>query len=72
MRTRPLNTHAAVGTAVFVVYQDRTGGYRWTMFAANNLKIADSGEAYTTRAGAREAAERVKRLAPTAPIRDQY
>jgi len=67
-----LNTYTAVGTAVFIVYQDRAGGFRWTMFAGNNLKIADSGEAYTTRSGAREAAERVKRLAPTAPIKDQY
>jgi len=62
----------AVTTATFVVYQDRAGGFRWTMVAANGLKIADSGEAYTTRSGAREAAERVKRLAPTAPIKDQY
>lgn len=68
----PLNAFAAVGTALFVVYQDRAGGYRWTLFAANNLKIADSGEAYTTRSGASEAVERVKRLAPSAPIKDQY
>ncbi len=67
-----MNAFAAVGTALFVVYQDKAGGFRWTMFAANNLKIADSGEAYTTRSGAREAAERVKRLTPSAPIKDQY
>lgn len=62
----------AVGTATSVVYSDRAGGFRWTLFAGNNLKIADSGEAYTTRSGAREAAERVKGLAPSAPIKDQY
>jgi uncharacterized protein YegP (UPF0339 family) len=61
----------AAGTAVFLVYRDNAGGYRWTLFAANNLKVADSGEAYVSRSNAREAAERVKRLAPSAPIKDQ-
>lgn len=63
---------SAVATATFVVYRDAAGHYRWTLVAANNRKIADSGEAYTTRADAREAAERVKRLAPTAPVNDEY
>ncbi|MEO8251508.1 MAG: YegP family protein [Chloroflexota bacterium] len=67
-----MTTYSAVGTAVFIVYQDKASGYRWTLFAANNKKIADSGEAYVTRSNAREAAELVKRLAPTATIRDQY
>jgi uncharacterized protein YegP (UPF0339 family) len=66
-----LNTYTAVGTAVFVVYQDRAGGFRWTMFAGNNLTIAESGVAYTTGGGARKAAERFTRLAPSAPIKDQ-
>jgi uncharacterized protein YegP (UPF0339 family) len=67
-----MTSSTTVGTAVFVVYRDVAGYYRWTLYAANNAKIADSGESYVTRDGARDAAERVKRLAPTAPIKDQY
>jgi uncharacterized protein len=36
----------------FTVYKDHANGWRWTLFAANNRKIADSGEAYVERAGA--------------------
>jgi uncharacterized protein YegP (UPF0339 family) len=64
--------YTTVGTAAFVVYPDRAGGYRWTLFAGNSKVIADSGESYTTRSSAREAADRVKRLAPGAPIKDKY
>jgi uncharacterized protein YegP (UPF0339 family) len=67
-----VTTYSAVGTAVFIVYRDVAGGFRWTLYAANSKKIADSGESYTTRSDAHEAAERVKRLAPTAPIRDKF
>ena len=28
----------------FAVYQDNARQYRWTLYAANNRKIADSGE----------------------------
>lgn len=62
---------STVGTAVFIVYRDNASQYRWTLYAANNKKIADSGESYITRSDAREAAERVKRLAPVATIKDQ-
>ncbi|CAN7641123.1 YegP family protein [Neorhizobium tomejilense] len=30
----------------FLVYQDTAKQWRWTLFAANNLKIANSGEGY--------------------------
>jgi uncharacterized protein YegP (UPF0339 family) len=36
----------------FMVYQDAAKGWRWTLYAANNRKIADSGEAYEQKAGA--------------------
>jgi hypothetical protein len=35
------------------------GGFRWTLKAANGRIIADSGEAYTSRAEAHKAAWRV-------------
>jgi uncharacterized protein YegP (UPF0339 family) len=30
----------------FTIYQDIAGGWRWTLYAENNRKIADSGESY--------------------------
>lgn len=33
----------------FRLYKDAVGNYRWTLFAANNLKIADSGEGYVQK-----------------------
>jgi uncharacterized protein YegP (UPF0339 family) len=43
------------------VYEDAAGGWRWRRIAANNEIIADSGEAYTRKADAERAAERVFR-----------
>jgi uncharacterized protein YegP (UPF0339 family) len=36
----------------FTIYQDVQGGWRWTLYAENNRKIADSGEAYVRKEGA--------------------
>jgi uncharacterized protein len=36
----------------FTIYRDTANGWRWTLYAANNRKIADSGEAYVEKAGA--------------------
>jgi uncharacterized protein len=41
----------------FEIYRDAAGGYRWRLKAANGRIVGDSGEAYTTRANARRAAE---------------
>lgn len=30
----------------FTLYKDVSGYWRWTLYAANNKKIADSGEGY--------------------------
>lgn len=30
----------------FIIYKDRSSQWRWTLYAANNRKIADSAEAY--------------------------
>ncbi len=34
----------------YVIYKDRSNQWRWTLFAANNRKIADSAESYWNRA----------------------
>ena len=51
------------------VYQDRAGERRWTFYATNGRKIADSGEGYATEYNVVRAARRLKELAPTAPIK---
>lgn len=30
----------------FVVYRDQANQWRWTLYAANHRKLADSGESY--------------------------
>jgi uncharacterized protein YegP (UPF0339 family) len=30
----------------YVIYRDKQGYWRWTLFAANNRKVANSGEGY--------------------------
>ena len=35
---------------VFYLYQDGNGQWRWTLFAANNKKIASAGEGYYNKA----------------------
>lgn len=30
----------------YIIYKDTSNYWRWTLYAANNRKIADSGESY--------------------------
>jgi len=55
--------------AKFEVYEDRSGGFRFRLKAANGEVVA-TGESYTTRSGAREGCEAVKRAAEVASIED--
>jgi uncharacterized protein YegP (UPF0339 family) len=54
--------------ATFELYEDSTGEYRWRLVVANGNIIADSGEGYSSRQGARRGIESVKRHAPDAPV----
>jgi len=56
--------------AQITVYQDRSGQFRWRLQANNNRITADSAEGYTSRAGARQGAERVKAEIAAATIID--
>lgn len=47
----------------FKVYKDRAGGWRWRLLARNGKIIADSGEAYTSKAGCKRAIARLIELA---------
>jgi uncharacterized protein YegP (UPF0339 family) len=33
----------------FSLYRDRANEWRWTLYAANNKKVADSGEGYVNK-----------------------
>lgn len=45
-----------------VVYQGTDGQHYWRLTAANGRIVADSGEGYTTHAGAMRAARALKRI----------
>lgn len=51
-----------MGKARVEVYEDTAGEYRWSLLAANNAIVADSAEGYTTRHGAKRAAQRLLQI----------
>ena len=53
----------------FHLYVDINGQYRWTLYAANNRKIANAGEGYHNRADCIAAINLVKGSG-SAPIRE--
>lgn len=53
----------------FLIYLDRGSEYRWTLYAANNRKIADSGEGYKNYADCEDAVKLVKALVPYAALK---
>lgn len=54
----------------FVLYRDARGEWRWTLYAPNAKKIADSAEGYINRADAIAAVRSVAAVATNAPIWD--
>lgn len=57
--------------AVFQVYKDKSGEYRWRLRADNNETIADSAEGYKKKPDCQHGIELVKQLAPGAEVQDQ-
>ena len=55
--------------AKLVIYRDVAGQYRWRLVANNGEKVAAS-EAYVSKQGALNSAQRVKILAASATIVD--
>jgi uncharacterized protein YegP (UPF0339 family) len=51
------------------VYEDRSGGFRFRLKAANGEVVA-TGESYTTRSGAHGGCDAVKRAAAAATVED--
>ena len=56
--------------AKFELYKDKAGEFRWRL-RHQNTEIIASGEGYSSKAGALNGIESVKKNAPDAPIEDQ-
>ena len=54
----------------FKVYQDVQKQYRWTLYASNGRKLADSGEGYNNKNDCLSAIQSIKNGAATAPVED--
>lgn len=63
-----LNSHRD-NSMFYYVYKDTANQWRWTLFAANNRKIANSGEGYFNKADCLSAIALVKGSA-SAPVRE--
>ena len=53
----------------FVIYKDTAGYYRWRLVAGNGEKVAAS-EAYVSKQGAIDSADRIRKIAWDAIIVD--
>jgi uncharacterized protein YegP (UPF0339 family) len=56
------------GDATFELYEDSAGEWRWRLVVPNGNIIADSGEGYASKQGARRGIESVKGAAPDASV----
>lgn len=56
--------------AKFELYTSTNGEYRWRLKSGNGQIIATGGEGYTSKDGARNGIDAVKRDAPDAPVED--
>lgn len=53
-------------TPIVIYYLDTAGQYRWALRGKNNEIVADSGEGYVTKANAKRAYTRMKKIAAEA------
>jgi uncharacterized protein YegP (UPF0339 family) len=54
----------------FYLYKDRSSQWRWTLYAANNKKIADSAESYNNKQDAVHGIDLVRGTNAYTPIRE--
>jgi uncharacterized protein YegP (UPF0339 family) len=52
----------------FSLYRDLSSQWRWTLYAANNKKIADSGESYWNKADAQHGISLVQSTNALTPV----
>jgi uncharacterized protein len=54
----------------FYLYKDVNQHWRWTLYAANNRKVANSGEGYFNKVDAVAAINLVKGTSSATPVRE--
>ncbi|WP_226467614.1 YegP family protein [Luteimonas panaciterrae] len=54
----------------FKLYKDTGGYWRWTLYSANNRKIADSGEGYHNKSDAEAGINLVKSTGYSTPVKE--
>jgi uncharacterized protein YegP (UPF0339 family) len=54
----------------FKLYKDASGYWRWTLYAANGKKIADSGEGYANKSDCLAGIDLVKSTNAATPVRE--
>ncbi|MCA1527360.1 YegP family protein [Bradyrhizobium yuanmingense] len=55
----------------FVLYRDHANQWRWTLYAANNRKVADSGESYWNKNDALHGIGLVMSTNGTTPVHER-
>jgi len=55
----------------FSLYKDAAGYWRWTLFASNHRKVADSGEGYFNKADAVNGIALVKSTNAATPVTER-
>ncbi|RDZ29313.1 YegP family protein [Lysobacter silvisoli] len=54
----------------FKLYKDSQGDWRWTLYAANHRKIADSAEGYNKKSDCEDGIALVKSVMASTPVKD--
>lgn len=54
----------------FKLYKDSASQWRWTLYAANHKKIADSGEGYNNKADCESGIDLVKSTDGSTPVKE--
>jgi uncharacterized protein YegP (UPF0339 family) len=54
----------------FKIYKDEKGEYRWTLYAVNNKKLADSAEGYKQKKDCLNGMTKVMSTTSETPIKD--
>lgn len=54
----------------FKLYKDSAGEWRWTLYATNGRKIADSSEGYHNKSDAQNGIDLVKSTTASTPVEE--
>ena len=57
-------------TMYFRLYKDTAGYWRWTLYAANGRKVADSGEGYVNKSDCQAGIDLVKSTTAYTPVQE--